>query len=160
MAVAKRRSDADSVRIKAAAYGADFYTWTVEQAALLREGRVGELDLQNLAEEMETLGRSEFSALASAYRVILAHMLKWDHQPDKRTRSWVLSIRTQRLDVEEELRDSPGLKARVDEAIDRAYRRARIEAASQMRRSEKVLPETCPYTPDEIMERPFEWPEG
>lgn len=159
MAVAKRRQDADTVRAKAS-YGADFYTWTMEQAALLRAGRLGELDLANLAEEIETLGRSEFSALASAYRVILIHMLKWDHQPEKRTRAWATSIETQRVHVDEELQDSPGLKPRIGEAIERAYRRARIEAASQMRRPKAALPEECPYTVPEIMERPFEWPEA
>ena len=164
MAVAKRRQEADAVRTEVvspwATPDSDFYSWALEQAALLRENRIYELDLFNLAEEIETLGRSEFSALVSAYRVILIHMLKWDFQPERRTRSWVLSIRTERVGVEEELQDSPGLKTRMGEAVERAYRRARMEAASQMRRSEKMLPETCPYAPDEIMGRRFEWPEA
>lgn len=163
MAVAKRRTEA-AVRSGApggqAVYGTDFYTWAMEQSALLRDGRVGELDLPNLAEEIESLGKSQFSALASAYRVILVHMLKWDHQPERRTRSWITSIETQRVDAEEELLDSPGLKPRVGEAVGRAYRRARIEAAGQMRRSRATLPEICPYTPEEIMRRPFAWPEA
>jgi hypothetical protein len=164
VAVAKRRTEADAVRAESAgpraAYGADFYTWAMEQSALLRDGRVSELDLPNLAEEIESLGKSAFSSLASAYRVILVHMLKWDHQPERRTRSWVVSIETQRVDAEEELQDSPGLKPQVAEAIERAYRRARIEAAGQMKRSKATLPEHCPYTPEDIMNRSFEWPEA
>jgi hypothetical protein len=163
VAVAKRRREEEAVRSDRsgthAAYGADFYTWAVEQSVLLRDGRVNELDLPNLAEEIEGLSKSEFSALASAYRVILVHMLKWDHQPERRTRSWTVSIAAQRLDVEEALQDSPGLKPRVGEAIERAYRRARVEAAGQMRRSDATLPKACPYTPDEIMGRPFAWSE-
>lgn len=163
MAVAKRRTE-DTVRSDAAggraAYGADFYAWTLEQSAFVREGRLNELDLHNLAEEIESLGRSEFSTLVSAYRVILVHMLKWDHQPERRTRSSVTSIETQRVDVEEELQDNPGLKPRIAEAVERAYRRARIEAAGEMRHPKGTLPEACPYALGEIMARPFEWPEA
>ncbi|RZK93669.1 MAG: DUF29 domain-containing protein, partial [Methylobacterium sp.] len=70
------------------AYADDFYTWTQEQSARLRAGDLTALDLQNLAEEIESLGKSEFNSLVSAWRVLLLHMLAFDHQPARRTRSW------------------------------------------------------------------------
>src|SRR5207302_3880228 len=110
-------------------YDRDFYTWLMEQARHVREGRWDALDRDNLAEEIESLGREQFNKLESALRVLMLHMLKWDHQPDKRTRSWVLSIEAQRADLEDVIADNPGLKPRIDEAIARGYRKARIEAA-------------------------------
>lgn len=79
-----------------AAYERDFYSWSIEQARLLRAGRFEALDRENVAEEIELLGREQFNKLESAFRVLLLHMLKWDHQPDLRSRSWALSIETQR----------------------------------------------------------------
>ena len=75
-----------------AAYDADFYSWSMQQAELVREGRWTALDRENIAEEIESLGREQFNKLESAIRVLLLHMLKWDHQPDKRSRSWILTI--------------------------------------------------------------------
>jgi hypothetical protein len=144
----------------AGSYEHDFYSWTLAQAAALRAGTLSDLDLANLAEEIEDLGRQEFNQLAGAYRVILVHMLKWDHQPQRRSRSWVTSIKTQRLDLENILKDNPSLQGRVTEAVARAYRKARINAAGESRLPEKVFPTACPYTLDEILKRPFDWPES
>ncbi|HEY8567299.1 MAG TPA: DUF29 domain-containing protein [Beijerinckiaceae bacterium] len=141
-------------------YDGDFYTWSLEQAALLRAGRLSELDLENVAEEIESLGNEQFSKLQSAYRVILMHMLKWDQQPERRTRSWAVSIATQRFDVDDVLRRNPGLKSRLQEALDGAYRRARIEAADQTDLPFKRFSVECPYSVDEVMTRAFEWPDA
>jgi Domain of unknown function DUF29 len=80
-----------------AEYGHDFYSWLMEQARHLREGRFDVLDRNNLAEEIESLGREQFNKLVSALRVLMAHVLKWDQQPSLRTRSWVLTIEEQRM---------------------------------------------------------------
>src|SRR5580658_5844090 len=82
-----------------AAYEADFYSWLMEQARHLREGRIHALDRDNLAEEIESLGREQFNKLVSALRVLMLHVLKWDHQPSLRSRSWMLSIESQRLEI-------------------------------------------------------------
>jgi len=134
-------------------YNQDFYSWLMEQARLIREGRWDELDRDNLAEEIESLGREQFNKLESALRVLLLHILKWDHQPEKRTRSWVLSIKTQRIDVEDVIADNPGLKPRIPEAIARGYRKARIEAAQETGLDENHFPELCPYGWDDIVSR-------
>src|SRR5262245_58460461 len=111
-------------------YNADFYSWSLEQARLVREGQWALVDRENVAEEIEALGREQFAKLRSAIRVVLVHMLKWDHQPTMRSRSWVLSIKALRTDIEDVLDENPGLKPRIGEAIVGAYRKARIEAAN------------------------------
>ena len=94
-----------------AAYDADFYSWSMQQARLLRGSQWSAVDRENVAEEIESLGREQFNKLESAIRVLLLHMLKWDHQPGKRSRSWVLSIRERRLQLEDILADKSGAKA-------------------------------------------------
>ncbi|MGO9700149.1 MAG: DUF29 domain-containing protein [Xanthobacteraceae bacterium] len=136
-------------------YERDFYSWSLEQARHLREGRLEALDRDNLAEEIESLGREQFNKLVSALRVLMAHMLKWDHQPSLRSRSWVLSIEEQRLEIADVLADNPGLRPRISEATTRAYRRARIEAAKETGLDEAKFPTACPYSFDDIMSRTF-----
>jgi len=138
-----------------AAHERDFYSWLIEQARHLREGRFEALDRENLAEEIESLGREQFNKLVSALRVLTAHMLKWDHQPSLRSRSWVLSIEEQRLEIADVLSDNPGLRPRIAEAITRAYRRAHIEAAKETGLDEADFPATCPYSFEDIMSRVF-----
>ena len=101
-------------------YEHDFYSRLMEQARLVREGRWDTVDRVNLADEIESLGREQFNKLESALRVLLTHLLKWDFQPDKRTRSWALSVKDQRLAFQHVLEDKPGLKSRFDEALQRA----------------------------------------
>ncbi len=136
-----------------AEYERDFYSWLMEQARLVREGRFDALDRDNLAEEIESLGREQFNKLVSGLRVAMMHMLKWDHQPTARSRSWLLSIEEQRLEIADVLADNPGLKLRIGEAIARAYRRAPIEAAKETGLDAAVFPATCPYSFDDIMRR-------
>ncbi len=141
-----------------ARYEEDLYSWAIEQAALLRAGRVAEADARNIAEELDDVGNEQYDKLESALRLILMHLLKWDHQPEKRSRSWHLSIRVQRRHVLKVLRKNPGLKPLVREAIDEAYELARIEAAGETDLDEDAFPQECPYAYDEIMERAVTWP--
>jgi hypothetical protein len=134
-------------------YNRDFYSWLMEQAQLVRDGRWDELDRDNLAEEIESLGREQFDKLESALRVLMLHMLKWDHQPEKRTRSWALSIREQRIRVKNVIDDNPGLKPRIDEAMARAYLQARLAAARETGLAESRFPEPCPYEWNDLMAR-------
>ena len=138
-----------------AEYMRDFYSWLMEQARLVREGRWDAVDRENLAEEIESLGREQFNKLESALRVLLLHILKWDHQPARRSRSWVLSIDAQRTELEDVLSDNPGLKPRIAEALARGYRKARIDAAKETGLEKAAFPETCPYSFDEITTRTF-----
>jgi len=126
-------------------YERDIYSWALRQAALLRAGRYGELDVENIAEELETLARTEFKSLVSALRVLIMHLLKWDYQPERRSRSWALTITVQRSELSDVLKDNPGLKPRIGEAVERAYRRARLEAAMETSLKPETFPQNCPY---------------
>jgi Domain of unknown function DUF29 len=154
-AATKQRATSASSRAR---YEDDLYSWAVEQAALLRAGRVTEADAGNIAHELDDVGNEQYDKLESALRIILLHLLKWDHAPLQRSRSWHLSVRIQRKHVLKVLRKSPGLKPLVAEAINEAYEVARIEAAGEADLDEDALPPACPYTYDEIMERPVAWP--
>jgi hypothetical protein len=136
-------------------YDRDFYSWSLEQARMVRDGRWDEIDRENVAEEIESLGHEQFNKLESALRVLLVHILKWDHQPERRTRSWIISIKDPRIELEQVLQDNPGLKSRLEEALERAYRRARLQAANQTRIEEDILPEACKYSWDDIVSRAF-----
>jgi hypothetical protein len=138
-----------------ATYDRDFYTWSQEQARLVREGRWDAVDRQNVAEEIESLGREQFNKLVGALRVLMLHMLKWDHQPGRRSRSWVLSIKAQRHDLGDVLSDNPGLKPRIPQAMERAYRNARTDAAQETGLDEDMFPAECPYSFEDITSQAY-----
>ena len=147
------RGGADRAR-----YARDLYSWAVEKAELLRAGRIAEADALNIAEELDDVGNEQYDKLESALRIILLHLLKWEHQPRRRSRSWQLSILVQRKHVLRVLRKNLGLKSLVDEAITQAYNIARIEAAAQTLLEDDAFPLECPYSWNDIMERQISWP--
>src|SRR5437868_8386807 len=104
-----------------ARYDRDLYSWAVEQAALLRAGRIAEADALNIAEEIDDVGNELYFRLEGALRVILVHILKWDHQPQRRSRSWWSSITVQRNQVRRLLQKNPGLKSSIRQAFEAAY---------------------------------------
>jgi hypothetical protein len=106
-------------------YESDFYAWANEQATLLREGRFAEADVENIADEIESLGRSEKRDLVNRLAVLLAHLLKWQFQPVWRGKSWRLTIKEQRRRLSEHLDENPSLKPLVGEAIARLSGRDR-----------------------------------
>ena len=138
-------------------YEDDYYTWVQEQVALLRAGRLDSLDVEHVAEELEGLSKSEFSKLRGALRVLLMHMLKWDQQTEHRTPSWIFSIREQRRRFDDVLRENPGLKSRLCEARDTAYPDARDWASDETHLTPDEFPDACPYTWEDIRERPFDF---
>jgi hypothetical protein len=142
--------------VKSSLYDADFYSWVQEQVALLQAGRVHEIDATHIAEELGDMGRSEYRALESALRVLLTHLLKWDHQPEKRSRSWIFSIKEGRRRYHSILKDNPGLKSQRDKALHTAYEDARETASFETFLPVKDFPKNCPYEWDDILERPFE----
>jgi len=88
-------------------YETDFYSWTQEQARLLRIGNLSMLDMDNILEEIEAMGRSEKRNLVSRLSVLLAHLIKWQHQPDRRGKSWSLLRAHQRIAINKLLKESP-----------------------------------------------------
>ena len=137
-------------------YDRDLYAWSREQARLLKEGRLDDVDAENVAEEILDVGRNECDKLESALRVLLTHMLKWDHQPVKRSRSWENTIAVQRDHVRRQLQDNPSLKSRTQEAVMHAFSDARRLASSETDLEVEVFPEACPYDWDTILTRTFQ----
>ena len=133
-------------------YDGDFYAWTQQQAALLREGSFGELDVEHLAEEVESMGRSERRELVSRLAVLLTHLLKWQHQPSLRSRSWELTILEQRAQIEEMLEENPSFRPQFEQFVARAYRFAQIEAARDTGLAVEGFPAACPYDTYEILD--------
>ena len=125
-------------------YDTDFYAWSNQQAALLRAGKLSQADIENIAEEIESMGRSEKRELVSRLTVLLLHILKWQHQPKGRGSSWEASIKGQRLDIEQHLRDNPSLKSQLQEAIAYAYRRALIDVVGETKLPEATFPLDVP----------------
>ncbi len=135
--------------------GGDVHQWSVDQAALIRARRFGEIDWVNVADEIESVGKSEFRSLASNLEIVLIHILKWEHQPERRSRSWIYSINEHRHCVEEDLLENPSLKARAAEGVERAYPRALYTARMETGLSDTTFPAVCPNARDAIMTRPF-----
>lgn len=140
-----------------ASYRGDLHAWAMEQAALLRAGRIAEADLLNIAEELDDIVVQQYDKLESALRVLLMPMLKWDHQPERRGRSWEATIAVQRRHVAKVLRKNPSLKASLAEAIGEAFEDARREASGETDLPLSRFPEACPYDWAAITERPFDY---
>jgi uncharacterized protein DUF29 len=155
---AARKQRATTGDAPRARYEEDLYSWAVEQAALLRANRIAEADAKNIAEELDDVGHEQYDKLESALRLILMYLLKWDHQPARRSRSWRATILVQRNHATKVLRKNPGLKPHIAEALADGYRDASIEAAAETDLEEDMFPRDCPYAYDEIMERPIAWP--
>jgi hypothetical protein len=132
-------------------YEQDFYKWTQEQAELLKAGALSQLDVENLIEEIESIGKSQKRALISRITVLLMHLLKWDYQPDRRSGSWKSTIITQRKEIKRLLKDNPGLKSIITEMLTETYLDAAEIASAETELPESTFPETCPYTIEHIM---------
>jgi hypothetical protein len=139
-------------------YHSDFYAWANEQAALLRAGDLSAADVQNIAEEIESMGRGEKRELISRLTALPLHLLKRQFQPMMRGRNWRLSIDGQRLDLEDHLKDNPSLKAELEPSIAQAYRRALIEAERETGLARETFPVGRPYASDQMMSSNF-WPD-
>lgn len=136
-------------------YETDFYAWAEQQAAILRAGKLAEADIDHIAEEIESMGRGERRELVSRLAVLLLHLLKWQLQPNLRSRSWELTIREQRLRLALHLADNPSLRARLADSLADAYRLAVVAAERETGLGEGAFPATCPYAPEAIMARDF-----
>ncbi|MGL4497734.1 MAG: DUF29 domain-containing protein [Planktothrix sp.] len=131
----------------------DFYAWTQEQSQLLKTGQLHQIDWQNIAEEIEDMGRSEKRQLDSRLELLIMHLLKWQFQPNLRSRSWQLTIKEQRLRLQKLLQKNPSLEPNLTEAIEDVYPLATLSAERETGLS--LFPETCPYTLTEILSLEF-----
>ena len=136
-------------------YEVDFYAWTQQQATLIQEGRWEEVDRSNVIEEIESLGKQQRQELRNRLGILLGHLLKWQFQPNARSRSWLSTLRLQRLEIIDLLDDNPSLKPYLEEAIDRAYLRGLAIAIDETNLPDSCFPKTCEYTLAEMLDRQF-----
>ncbi|MEE3719369.1 DUF29 domain-containing protein [Tumidithrix elongata RA019] len=139
-------------------YEQDFYAWTQDQAELLRLGKWQALDIENLAEEIESLGKQQKQELRNRLGILIGHFLKWEFQSELRSKSWKATIREQRKQVQLNLKDNPSLKSYLEEAIGEAYELALALVVRETPLDYKDLPSECPYAIAQILDPQF--PEG
>ena len=136
---------------------ADFFGWTNQQAALLRAGRIAEIDREHLAEEIEDMGKSLHRELLNRLTVLFLHLLKWQYQPGYQSNSWRYTIEEQREQIADHLQDNPSLKQKLPESIERAYKYARTGAARETGLPKTTFPEICPWSFEQALDDEF-WP--
>ncbi len=133
-------------------YERDFYAWASEQAALLRAGKFSAADMENIAEEIESMGRAERNELTNRLAVLLMHLLKWALQPDRRERSWTLTIREQRRQVARNIKQNQSLRPQLEDIMADAYGDAVLAAQREADLPEDVFAANCPWTFDQAMQ--------
>ena len=136
-------------------YEQDFHAWSHEQAELLGARRYADLDLDHLIEELEGMGARERRELTNQLKLLLAHLLKWQVQPERRGPSWEATIKEQRLSIEDLLDDNPSLRPAVVERLPRAYQLARLLAVKETGLMEASFPQQCPYSATETLDLSF-----
>ncbi len=133
-------------------YDRDLTLWAKDTAQLLRERRWDAIDWEHLIDEVEDLGKSERSAIASQMERIMVHLLKWQYQPQRRSDSWLDSINDGRSQIRRKIEDSPSLRSHPEQVLEKEYVRARREAARQTGLEISVFPELCPFIIEQVIE--------
>lgn len=136
-------------------YQEDYYGWLQENAQLIREKRFSEIDVENIVEELESMGKSEKRELSSRLTVLLMHLLKWQYQTVKRSTSWRNTIAVQRIDIRELLEDSPSLKSEILDKIAVAYEKAQLAAEIETGIEKQNFPAECPFSLEQILDEEF-----
>ena len=144
---------------EAPSYDCDYLSWLDEQVLHLRAGDFARLDREHLLEELEAMSRSERRQLRNRLIVLVMHLLKLRHQPERQSRSWTVTVITQRVDIELLLKESPSLRPTLQAVLDDIYPQARQETAKETGIDLSRLPSACPFSLTEILAEDF-WPEA
>ncbi|MBD2570615.1 DUF29 domain-containing protein [Anabaena lutea] len=136
-------------------YNQDFYLWIETTAKQLKAGKFTEIDLENLIEEIESMGRSEKRALESNLVVLLMHLLKYKYQPEKRSKSWLSTIFEHRRRLNKQFQDSPSLKKYFLETFAECYEDARQQASIETGLELDIFPVESPFNTDECLNQDF-----
>jgi hypothetical protein len=140
---------------EATSYDTDVHAWAMRQSEMLRHKRLDEIDWGNVAEEIESLGKEQRHALRSSYRLLAMHLLKWEYQPRRRSRSWSDTIGRERSNIEEREADNPSLKARAADIVAEGYATARRDAVRETGLARETFPAECPYTVEQLRDHDF-----
>jgi hypothetical protein len=138
-------------------YQDDYHAWTLQQIALVKAGRLADLDGKHLVDELKSLAVSEEQEIESRLTILLQHLLKWQFQPEHRTNSWRASILEQRYRINRVIKRSPSLRRHPASVIDEEYRIARLRAADETGLPLRGFPSACPYSASEVLDEQF-WP--
>jgi len=141
--------------VKSGLYDEDFFEWTRRSAELLRAGRFEQADVEHIAEEIEDMGKQDLKELNSRVQVLVAHLLKWQLQHAKRSRSWTSTIVTQRIEIDADLKQSPSLKRKVRSGLPDNYEKAVERAIADTGLALGLFPAECPFTVEQILDREF-----
>lgn len=136
-------------------YETDFYAWSVEQAKFLQSRAWDCLDIPNLVEEIESLGKQQRQELRNRLGILLGHLLKWQFQSSHRSKSWLATIREQRYRVNELLEESPSLRPYLPEAIQRAYQYGLALAVRETSLNYEDFPVECQYSDEQLLDCSF-----
>lgn len=136
-------------------YNKDFYKWALHNADLIRQNKFSDVDIEHIAEEIESMGRNNRRELINRFSVLLAHLLKWQFQPVKRSKSWILTIKNQRFEISDLLEESPSLKYEIELQLNHAYEKALILASEQTGIEEDEFPVNCPFNLNQCLDATF-----
>jgi hypothetical protein len=136
-------------------YDDDFYAWTMEQARLLRSGDLSTIDARNIAEEIESIGKSDRRELRNRLSVLVMHLLKWRYQSGFRSTSWSGTVREQRQQIKALLDESPSLRPQLADELATIYEWGRTKAAGETGMPESTFPAKCPFKPAQILDENF-----
>ena len=139
----------------AALYEADETAWLEQTAALVRAGRLDQLDAENLAEYLSDMAKRDRREVTSRLAVLITHLLKWEYQPDRRSGSWQATILHQQSELADML-DSGTLRNHAADVLGKAYAGAVRPAAAETGLPASTFPAACPYTLDEVLTRPLD----
>ncbi len=136
-------------------YEKDFYAWTQEQAQLIKAKAFGELDIAHLFEEVEDMGNRHADEVQSRLEKILMHLLKWEFQPTKKSKSWYKTIVEQRSRLQSRLKKMPSLTTKLPELFEDAYAIVVKDASAETGLAKSVFPRQCKWTIEQILDDDF-----
>jgi hypothetical protein len=136
-------------------YNQDFYAWAIHNAQLLRDRKLSEVDIDHVAEEIESMGKSERRELINQLAILLSHLLKWQFQPERQGNSWKYTIKEQRIKLNQLLEDSPSLKYELIQKIEEAYEQATVIVLKETGIDENIFPVTCSFTLEQCLDHHF-----
>ena len=132
-------------------YEQDYYLWLRNTSNLLQKRKFKELDIVNLIEEIDDMGRRERRSIYGNLKILLMHLLKYQYQPEKRSNSWRFTIEEHRQRIQEAFEDSPSLKRYFEESFEKCYKDARKLAANETGLNINIFPVKCPFSQEDVV---------
>ncbi len=136
-------------------YEQDYDAWLVYHIELLRQGRLSEIDIDNVAQELDGLSKAQRQQLVNRLAVLLMHLLKWKYVSLRRSNSWLYTIKEQRERIRLLFKDSPSLKYQLEDKITDAYRLGKLKAIKEAPQDQNLFPMSCPFSSEQILDDEF-----